>query len=60
VNRIFPLLLDDVTARPQFDDQRVFVELLIQAGLQFVQHRHRRTNDVFGDFLVEHKVRFQC
>src|SRR5437773_541986 len=42
--------------RPQLDDQRVLVKLLVQPRLEFVQHRQRCADDFFGYFFVEHKT----
>ena len=56
VNRILALLVQRVPAFGQFNDQRVFVELLVQARLKFVQHRHRCTDDVLGDLFVFHPM----
>ena len=55
LNRIFPLLFGGVTALLQFDDEGIFIELLIQTGFEFVQDRHSGANDIFGDFFVEHE-----
>ena len=55
VNRIFALLLDRMAAFPQFDHQRVFIQLLIQPRLEFIQHHHRGTDNIFSNFFVKHQ-----
>src|SRR6185437_12404364 len=50
------LLLDRVATRPQFDDQRIFIKLLVQPRPEFIQDRHGRTDNVFGYFFVEHEI----
>ena len=49
------LLLDGVTTGLKFDHQRILIELLIQARLEFIQNRHGHANDFLGEFLVFHK-----
>ena len=54
VHRILTLLFHRVPARHEFDDQGVLVKLLVQPGLKLVQHRHRRADNVLGNFFVLH------
>jgi hypothetical protein len=49
-----PLLLDGVTPRDEFDDQSVFVKLLIKTGLQLIEYRHSGTENLVGKFFVKH------
>ena len=48
------LLLDGVTTCAEFDNEGIFVKFFIQAWLEFVQHGHRRADDIPGERFVEH------
>ena len=48
------LLLRLVPTFPQFDYQRILIELLIQTRFQLVQYGHRRADNVFAEILVNH------
>ena len=48
------LLLDFMAARPQLDNESLFVKLFIKARLEFVQHGHRRADDITGQLFVKH------
>lgn len=47
------LLVDAMAAFGQLDGQGVLMELFVEAGLQGVEHFHRRADDVFAEFFVD-------
>jgi hypothetical protein len=49
VNRILALLIHLMTPSPQFDDQRMLIQFLVQTRLEFVQYGHCRPDDGFGE-----------
>jgi hypothetical protein len=57
MNRIIPLLFGSVALRRQFDDQGIFVELLVQTWFEFIQNGHRGANNLTSEFFVFHKER---
>ena len=52
VDGVLTLLIDLVPTFAQFDDQSVFVQLLIQPRPQRVQHGHCRPNDCLAQVFV--------
>jgi hypothetical protein len=47
LNFEYLLLIDRMTALQQFDDEGVFIELLVKSRFQLVQDRHGRAQDMF-------------
>ena len=55
VKGIPAMLFHGVPVRDHFDDQRILAKPFVQAGLEFIQDGHRRTNAFLGNFFVFRK-----
>ena len=52
VDGVLLLLLADEVLFGEFDHEGAFIELFIEAGLEFVQHLHGGTDDDFSELFV--------
>ena len=53
VDREWALLIEAVTALGELDEERVFVEFLVQAGTERIEDLHRGADDLFTEIAVD-------